>query len=431
MQTTLSKDCLAPASTLISTLSSRSRRRVSPKPTAVSAARGTSPVPVRVKNYVLPVMEKSYDSRNSPKKDNLSSDSDLISEVKAYLQNKKSSKERTQEASKSINRANNQKNQQSGMENVLKNIPSTMLMSCAYDEESQHKKTGSKGIFRTYDYSGSKDHDCVKGQKKPEIPKLRLDTPEQSRERQQKTGKDRDKSIPASLKQQRDSSRLQVSLGVFQINISGKDPKPSIVCPHCSNVIHMSKKPSAAQKEPTQDNKSNSRSRSPLYQQGDVPARSRPKLRHEASSICSELFDQLLNRTSTSKDHSKSPLRSSKHSFMFPEEKSGEKLNALKERYLHKRNIPPQVARLDTHLLSKSPINRTYGEEARQRRTDRQRDTSRDHSKEKENSSLVSIAVDKLHYERASRDQLSTGYAAIEARKYKGPPPPPTQKRFR
>jgi hypothetical protein len=111
-------------------------------------------------------MEKSYDSRNSPKKDNLSSDSDLISEVKAYLHNKKSSKGRSQETSKSIKRAQDQKSQPSDIENVLKNIPSTMLMSCAYDEESQHKKASSKGIFRTYDNSGLTDVDCVKSRAK-------------------------------------------------------------------------------------------------------------------------------------------------------------------------------------------------------------------------------------------------------------------------
>jgi hypothetical protein len=389
-------------------------------------------MPVRVKNYVLPVMQKSYDSKNSPKKDNLSSDSDLISEVKAYLHNKKTAKRKSHEASKSIKRVSEPKNQQSDLEHVLKNIPSTMLMSCAYDEESQYKKTASKGIFRTYDNSGPIDLDCVRGQKKPEEKRHHKDTREQSKEKLHKISKERDKSIPVSFnKPQRTSNRLEVSLGVFQINITGKDSKPAVVCPHCCNIITLAKKHYEQPKEIFQDSKSNSRSRSPLYLQREVPTKSRSKQRHEASSICSELFDQLLNRTSTSKDNSKSPLRSSKQGPLFQTDKSGEKLNLLRERYLYKRNLPPQIARLDTHLISRTPINRTYEEETKHKRTDRQRDTSRGNSKEKENSSVVSIAVDKFNYERPSRDQLSSGYAAIEARKYKAPPPPQTQKRFR
>ena len=373
-------------------------------------------------------MEKSYDSRNSLKKENLSSDSDLISEVKAYLHNKKNIKRKSQEASKSINRAKEQK-QPSDMAHVLKNIPSTMLMSCAYDEESQHKKSSSKGIFRTYDYSGSIDVDRGKSHTKPDHS---IDTPEQSRERQQRTAKDRDKSIPvASKKLHRDPSRLEVSLGVFQINISGKEPKPSVVCPHCCNVIHLTKKQPEPPKDLFRASLSNSRSRSPLHAPQNAPTKSRSRLRHEASSICSELFDQLLNRTSTSKDHSKSPMRGSKHSHLLPTDKSGEKQNPLRDSYLYKRNMPPQVSRLDTHLLSKSTINRTYGEEPHQKRTDRHRNTSRDTSKEKENSSVVSISIDRLNLERHTRDQLSTGYAAIEAKKYKAPPPSLPQKRFR
>ena len=373
-------------------------------------------------------MEKSYDSRNSPKKDTLSSDSDLISEVKAYLHNKKAPNRRSQDGSRSINRVNEQKNQLSDMENVLKNIPTTMLMSCAYDDESQHKKASSKGIFRTYDYSGSID--CGKSQKKSDHPKHRRDTSGESRETEQKSLKDRDRSIPAPHRPQKESVRLDVSLGVFQINIAGKEPKPSVVCPHCCNVIRLVKKLPEPSKETAQESKSNSRSRSPLCMQREAATKSRPKLRHEASSICSELFDQLLNRTSTSKDHSKSPLRSSKQSHIFPTEKSSEIQNLLRERYLHKRNLPPQVGRLDTHLISKSPINKTHGEEANFKRSDRLRErTSRDHSKEKENSSVVSVAVDRLNYDRPGRDHLQSGYAAIEARKYKGPPP--IQKRFR
>ena len=394
--------------------------------------------------------EESDEDGSEGKNNDASGDSDLIMEVKDYLDKRKKMKEKGKE--KSIDEKIYDVRASMKNDSVMGNIPNSMLMSCTYDEEAYARRVveqKKKTIFNTYDYGVSVN--SIENSKDNSIQPKKQAVMENNMKKKIRPDhsihlnnhKPNEKKYAKQVDNKNSNNVLDMSLGVFSITIkpARKEKKPSsIICPHCCNDINISCQEKLQQR--TENDKSTQKLRnltpkSPLFIQPNPEFTSKlhnkskdSNKRAKSKLMCSELFDQLVNRTTNSKDSSKSPMRQSKL-FLLPEKISKEE-SILKDNNNNNYNrsiinMKSRMGGIDSSLMSKSPITRTLGDDSTRQYPSRSREKIgiKVHSREKENinfggGGVQMLKLVKMGVEDQRRDHTPpSGYSHIEGRKLK------------